>query len=58
MVVESINVLDLRNLAPGELELAPGLNLLWGPNGSGKMNLLEATYMALAGRSSRTRDDR
>jgi DNA replication and repair protein RecF len=58
MVVESVSVLDLRNLAPCEVELGPGLNLLWGPNGAGKTNLLEATYMALAGRSCRTRDDR
>jgi DNA replication and repair protein RecF len=58
MVVESVRVRDLRSLADGELRLAPGLNLIWGPNGAGKTNLLEATYMALAGRSCRTRDDR
>ena len=58
MVVESVRVLDLRNLAPCEVEFGPRLNLLWGPNGAGKTNLLEATYMALAGRSCRTRDDR
>ena len=58
MVVESVSTLDLRNLAALEVELEPGLNLLWGPNGAGKTNLLEATYMALAGRSCRTRDDR
>jgi DNA replication and repair protein RecF len=58
MVVDSISVLDLRNLVPAEVALEPGLNLLWGPNGAGKTNLLEATYMALAGRSCRTRDER
>ncbi len=58
MVVASVSVLDLRNLAACEVALGPGLNLLWGPNGAGKTNLLEATYMALAGRSCRTRDDR
>jgi len=58
VVVESVRVLDLRNLAACEVELGPGLNLLWGANGAGKTNLLEATYMALAGRSCRTRDDR
>jgi DNA replication and repair protein RecF len=58
MVVESVAVLDLRNLAACEVELGPGVNLLWGPNGAGKTNLLEATYMSLAGRSCRTRDDR
>ncbi len=58
MVVESITVLGFRNLADCEVELGPGLNLFWGANGAGKTNLLEATYMALAGRSCRTRDDR
>jgi len=58
MVVRSLAVHGFRNLADCELELAPGLNLLWGTNGAGKTNLLEATYMALAGRSCRTRDDR
>ena len=58
MVVDAVSVLDLRNLVASELALGPGLNLLWGPNGAGKTNLLEATYMALAGRSCRTRDER
>lgn len=58
MIVESVSVLDFRNLAACEVELGPGLNLLWGSNGAGKTNLLEATYAALAGRSCRTRDDR
>ena len=54
MVVESVGVLGYRNLVACEVELWPGLNLLWGPNGAGKTNLLEATYSALAGRSCRT----
>src|SRR4051812_9563042 len=58
MVVESVGVRDFRNLAACEVALGPGLNLIWGENGAGKTNLLEATYSALAGRSCRTRDDR
>ena len=58
MVVESVAVLDFRNLAACEVSLGPGVNLIWGENGAGKTNLLEATYSALAGRSCRTRDDR
>jgi DNA replication and repair protein RecF len=58
VVVQSVGVRGFRNLADSEVELAPGLNLLWGANGAGKTNLLEATYLALAGRSCRTRDDR
>ena len=58
MLVESVSVLGVRNLAESRIALGPGINLIWGPNGAGKTNLLEATYMALAGRSCRTRDDR
>ena len=58
MVVETLSVLGFRNLADCDVELGPGVNLLWGPNGAGKTNLLEAAYCALAGRSCRTRDDR
>jgi DNA replication and repair protein RecF len=58
MVADAVSVLDLRNLAAAEVALGPGLNLLWGPNGAGKTNLLEAAFMALAGRSCRTRDVR
>jgi DNA replication and repair protein RecF len=58
MVVESVSVRGVRNLADATIALRPGINLVWGPNGAGKTNLLEATYMALAGRSCRTRDDR
>jgi DNA replication and repair protein RecF len=58
VVVESVGVRGFRNLAEFEVELGSGLNLLWGANGAGKTNLLEATYVALAGRSCRTRDDR
>jgi DNA replication and repair protein RecF len=58
VVVESVGVHGFRNLVDCEVDLGPGVNLLWGANGAGKTNLLEATYMALAGRSCRTRDDR
>jgi DNA replication and repair protein RecF len=58
LLVESVSVRGLRNLAEATVSLRPGINLVWGPNGAGKTNLLEATYMALAGRSCRTRDDR
>jgi DNA replication and repair protein RecF len=58
VLVESVSVRGFRNLADAPVGLGPGINLVWGANGAGKTNLLEATYMALAGRSCRTRDDR
>ncbi len=38
-----------RNLAEGELHLAPGLTAVVGPNAAGKTNLLEALYLATGG---------
>ena len=58
MRIERLSVLGVRNLAAAELALEPRLNLVWGPNGAGKTNVLEALYMALAGRSCRTANDR
>jgi DNA replication and repair protein RecF len=58
MLVTRIRVLSFRNLRAQEVELDPRITLLWGPNGSGKTNLLEALYTGLAGRSCRTRSDR
>jgi len=58
MRVARIRVLGFRNLRGQEVELGPQITLLWGANGSGKTNLLEALYVALAGRSCRTRTDR
>ena len=58
MRVESLSTLGFRNLTGAELAIADGVTLLHGPNGAGKSNLLEALYMALAGRSCRTRAER
>jgi DNA replication and repair protein RecF len=56
--VRRVRSLGVRNLVDSEVELGAGVTLASGPNGAGKTNLLEATYLALAGRSPRTRNDR
>ena len=43
-----------RNLIDSHLELAPGINLIHGSNGSGKTSLLEAAYFLSTARSFRT----
>src|SRR5689334_20496787 len=58
MLVTRIRVVGFRNLRTQGVELGPRITLLWGANGSGKTNLLEALYVALAGRSCRTRAER
>jgi len=58
MLVTRVRVLGFRNLRAQDVELGPRITLLWGANGSGKTNLLEALYVSLAGRSCRTRTER
>jgi DNA replication and repair protein RecF len=58
MLVRELRTLGFRNLAAGAAELSDGITLVWGENGAGKTNLLEALYTGLAGRSPRTRSER
>jgi DNA replication and repair protein RecF len=50
-----LHVEGLRCLSSADLSLAPRLNVITGPNGSGKTSLLEAIFLAGRGRSFRTR---
>jgi DNA replication and repair protein RecF len=47
---------NLRCIQRAELALAPGTNLIRGPNASGKTSLLEGIYLLGRGRSFRTRN--
>jgi DNA replication and repair protein RecF len=51
----SLRIKDLRCIAAAELEFGPRLNLIHGPNGSGKTSILEAAFLVGRGRSFRTR---
>jgi DNA replication and repair protein RecF len=50
-------LVDFRSYAAAELQPGPGLTVIAGPNGAGKTNLLEAVYVAVAGRSHRAATD-
>ena len=54
MIVERLNVQNVRNIEAACLDLESGLNLLVGPNGAGKTALLEAIHLLIRGRSFRT----
>lgn len=54
MPLETLKVLHLRNIRLAQLRLSPGLNLVVGPNASGKTSLLEAIALLTQGRSFRT----
>ena len=58
MRVKKLKLKQFRNYDALELTLDPGVNLFFGPNGSGKTNLLEAVHYCALGRSHRTAQDR
>lgn len=49
MKLEKIKLRNFRNLADQKVNLNPNLNLVFGPNGSGKTNLCEAVSFASSG---------
>lgn len=54
----SLRLARFRNYDSLELSPHPGITVLYGPNGSGKTNLLEAMHLLSVGRSHRTANDR
>ena len=59
MIVERIDIGNVRNIGSARLEFDPRVNLLVGPNGAGKTSALEAVHLVIRGRSFRTtRPDR
>ena len=45
MYIEKIKIENFRNYNSEELELKPGINILYGDNAQGKTNLIEAIYL-------------
>ncbi len=58
MHLETLSLTGFRNYRSQEVSFAPGLNLLSGPNGHGKTNLLEAIHYVCLAHSQRTRKDK
>lgn len=58
MYCRHLSLTNFRNYIHLELDLPPRLSLLWGENGQGKSNLLEAIYLLATTRSFRTTSER
>jgi DNA replication and repair protein RecF len=58
MRVLGVQMRDFRNYARAEASIGEGVTVVYGANGAGKSNLLEAIYFGCTGRSSRTRNER
>ena len=56
-MIETLRLRDFRNYEHFEMKPHPGVNLIFGQNGSGKTNLLEAIHYCALGRSHRTAQD-
>src|SRR5438552_19187177 len=54
MFLRSIRILDFRNLE-GEINWGTGINVIYGNNGQGKTNWLEAIHLLAHAKSFRTR---
>jgi len=54
MALEELHLHHFRNITSQRLVFSPGLNIVFGLNGSGKTSLLEAIYYLSTGRSFRT----
>jgi DNA replication and repair protein RecF len=56
MMLRELELVEFRNLAAARLELGERFTVLWGHNGAGKTNVLEAIYLLSTLRSFRTND--
>ena len=54
MVLELVEISAVRNIETAQLEVSPALNVVTGPNASGKTSFLEAIHLACLARSFRT----
>lgn len=58
MTVSKVIYQNWRNIEQCEVDLKPGINVLWGNNAQGKSNILEGIYYFARGRSFRGAKDR
>ena len=58
MIITKLRLHDFRNYPEITVYPHSGVNLFFGPNGSGKTNLLEAVHCCALGKSHRAGNDR
>lgn len=58
MIVKHLRLYGFRSYSLKDFEFQKGVNIITGPNGSGKTNVVEALYFLSLGRSWRTREQK
>ncbi|HZP55792.1 MAG TPA: DNA replication and repair protein RecF [Candidatus Saccharimonadales bacterium] len=56
-MIDSLRLQNFRSYKDESFEFEPGVNIVIGPNASGKTNLLEAVLVLASGRSFRAKDN-
>ena len=51
MSIEKLVLSDFRNHKKTSLTFSPGVNVIWGKNGSGKTSALEAIHILSVGKA-------
>ena len=54
MPIDQIKLTSFRNHAETSMSFGPGINVIWGENGSGKTSVLEAVHILSIGKSFKT----
>lgn len=57
MYIKNINLTNFRNYKNQKIEFSPGTNIIYGLNGQGKTNVIEAIYYFQSGKSFRCTKD-
>ena len=57
MILQSLNIINYRNIREASLEFSPKLNCFVGLNGQGKTNVLDAIYLLSFAKSAFTSQD-
>ncbi len=58
MLIKNLKLNNFRNYETLNLDFSPGINLLYGNNGQGKTNIVEALYMYAVAKSHRVIKDK
>lgn len=53
MIIKNLNLTNFRNYKKQQIEFSPGINIIYGLNGMGKTNIIEAIYYFQSGKSYR-----
>jgi len=54
MSIKRIEMINFRNHEDIVFDFSPGINIIWGENGSGKTSIIEAVHILSNGKSFKT----